>query len=186
MNLQAQLDAGTESRILQVTEAERLRTDPLHVSPKQWLGAIPGDVLKEDLAVGADRVEGVLLPLDEFFDRNLFDMAKPRKKVDQLPIGVDPVALVNRLDDAYPNPFNPSTTIRYSIKNRGQVTLTIYNAAGQLVRTLVNEVQTPRTSGFDVVWDGTSNAGQAVSSGVYFYKLSAIGFVQTKKMVLLK
>jgi len=103
-----------------------------------------------------------------------------------IPIGVDPVAFANRLDDAYPNPFNPSTTIRYSIKDRGQVTLNIYNAAGQLVRTLVNDVQTPRAEGFDVAWDGTNNAGQSVSSGVYFYKLTAKGFVQTKKMVLLK
>jgi hypothetical protein len=102
------------------------------------------------------------------------------------PIGVDPVAYANRLDNAYPNPFNPSTTIRYSIKDRGHVSLTVYNAAGQLVRTLVNDVQTPRTEGFTIKWDGTNNAGQAVSSGVYFYKLASKGFVQTKKMVLLK
>jgi hypothetical protein len=102
------------------------------------------------------------------------------------PIGIDPVAYANRLDHAYPNPFNPSTTIRYSIKDHGHVSLTVYNAAGQLVRTLVNDVQTPRTDGFSVEWDGTNNAGQAVSSGVYFYKLTAAGFVKTKKMVLLK
>ncbi len=48
-----------------------------------------------------------------------------------------------RLEDNYPNPFNPTTTIKYSIADRGQVTLKIYNAAGQLVRTLVNEEQAP-------------------------------------------
>ncbi|MEJ2721829.1 MAG: hypothetical protein P8181_11925, partial [bacterium] len=93
------------------------------------------------------------------------------------PVGFTPVVCANRLDDAYPNPFNPSTRIRYSIREP---------AAGQLVRTLVDGVQAPRVEGFSIEWDGTNNSGQGVSSGVYFYKLSAAGFVKTKKMVLLK
>jgi hypothetical protein len=97
-----------------------------------------------------------------------------------------PDVFSNRLDHNYPNPFNPTTTIRYSIKEQGNVTLKIYNAAGQLVRTLVSEMQTPRAEGFSVVWDGKSNAGSSVSSGVYFYKLTATNFSETKKMVLLK
>ncbi len=60
------------------------------------------------------------------------------------PTGIDPVAFANRLDDNYPNPFNPTTTIRYSIASAGHVSLKIYNAAGQLVRTLVDEDQAPR------------------------------------------
>jgi hypothetical protein len=91
----------------------------------------------------------------------------------------------NSLDDAYPNPFNPTTTIKYTIKERAHVSLKVYNAAGQLVRTLVDEVQSP-----DQVqplrWDGANNAGQTVSSGVYFYKMVTKNFSQTKKMVLLK
>jgi hypothetical protein len=102
------------------------------------------------------------------------------------PIGIDPVAFANNLEDNYPNPFNPTTTIKYSIEDRGQVTLKIYNAAGQLVRTLVNEEQAPRAEGFAVPWDGTSNKGEPVASGVYFYQLTAKNFEQTKKMVVLK
>ncbi|UCH85236.1 MAG: T9SS type A sorting domain-containing protein, partial [Candidatus Latescibacterota bacterium] len=102
------------------------------------------------------------------------------------PIGIDPIVFENRLDDAYPNPFNPATTIRYSIMVRGHVSLRVYNVAGQLVRTLVDEVQVPVESGFASEWHGLNNVGQPVSSGVYFYKLTTSGFTQTKKMVLLK
>jgi hypothetical protein len=102
------------------------------------------------------------------------------------PIGINPVAVSNSLDNAYPNPFNPTTTIKYSIASSGHVSLKIYNAAGQLVRTLVDEEQAPRAEGFAVTWDGTSNHGQPVASGVYFYKLLTEGFSQTKKMALLK
>lgn len=103
-----------------------------------------------------------------------------------VPVGIDPIRYANILKPNYPNPFNPTTTIGYEIKDQGHVSLKIYNAAGRLVRTLVNEVQTPQPGGFSVTWDGTNNAGQGVSSGVYFYKLAAKGFTQTKKMVLLK
>jgi hypothetical protein len=102
------------------------------------------------------------------------------------PTGIDPVAFANRLEDNYPNPFNPTTTVRYSIAERGRVTLKIYNASGQLVRSLVDEEQTPRAEGFVAVWDGTDNRGQRVASGVYFYRLTANEYSSTKKMVLIK
>jgi hypothetical protein len=102
------------------------------------------------------------------------------------PIGIDPVAYANSLENAYPNPFNPTTTIKYSIAERGHVSLKIYNAAGQLVRTLVNEVQSPQAAAFSKTWNGLNDRGQPVSSGVYFYKLTTDDFAQTKKMVLLK
>ncbi|MEE9271359.1 MAG: T9SS type A sorting domain-containing protein [Candidatus Krumholzibacteria bacterium] len=104
------------------------------------------------------------------------------------PVGFDgeTAPLANFLAANYPNPFNPTTTIRYSIKERAHVSLRIYNAAGQLVRTLVHGVRTPNPDGLEATWDGRSNAGQSVSSGVYFYKMVTKGFSQTKKMVLLK
>jgi hypothetical protein len=103
------------------------------------------------------------------------------------PIGIkDGPKLVNRLDNNYPNPFNPTTTITYSIKDQGHVSLKVYNAAGQLVRTLVDEMKTPQEAGFTVTWNGLNNAGSQVASGVYFYKLTTGNFTQTKKMVLLK
>jgi hypothetical protein len=103
------------------------------------------------------------------------------------PIGIkDQPKFVNRLDHNYPNPFNPTTTITYAIKTRGPVALTVYNVVGQRVRTLVSEVQAPRAEGFTVDWDGRTDAGAPVASGVYFYKLTTKEFSATKKMVLLK
>jgi flagellar hook assembly protein FlgD len=105
--------------------------------------------------------------------------------VDQ-PVGTDPVSLTkNQLDQNIPNPFNPTTTIKYEVKESGLVRLRIYNVAGQLVKTLVNG---NRNSGqlYEASWNGLNNSGQPVSSGVYFYKLVATNFTQTKKMVLVK
>ena len=65
------------------------------------------------------------------------------------------------------------------------MTLRVYNIAGQLVKTLVDEVQNP--SGIrSVEWDGHNNQGQPVASGVYLYRLVTKNFIKTKKMVLLK
>jgi hypothetical protein len=102
------------------------------------------------------------------------------------PIGIDLIAFENRLDNACPNPFNPTTTIKFSIADAGRVTLKIYNAAGQLIRTLVDEEKAPVQGGFSVDWNGLNDYGKSVASGVYFYRLTAKDFSQTKKMVLLK
>jgi hypothetical protein len=84
----------------------------------------------------------------------------------------------------FPNPFNPSTTIKYDLKEAGKVSLKIYNVLGQEVRTLVSGAH---TAGFkSVVWDGRNNAGQAVSSGIYVYRLETSGFVKSRKMMLIK
>ncbi|HKW12846.1 MAG TPA: T9SS type A sorting domain-containing protein [Candidatus Krumholzibacteria bacterium] len=98
-------------------------------------------------------------------------------------IGAGP-ALKNSLSQNYPNPFNPQTSIAFTIKDRGAVSLKVYNVNGELVRTLAND---SRAAGsYTLVWDGHNDAGQPVSSGVYFYKLVTNNFSQTKKMVLLK
>lgn len=79
----------------------------------------------------------------------------------------------------YPNPFNPSTVIRYQIKNTGIVKISVLNMLGREIETLVNEKQLPGTYG--VSWDGTD-----YPSGVYFYKISAGYYSETKKMILMK
>jgi hypothetical protein len=89
------------------------------------------------------------------------------------------------LSQNYPNPFNPTTTIDFTVKELAPVSVKIYNVSGQLVKTLVNDRFEPGVT-HQVSWDGRNDAGQAVSSGVYFYKLVTKNFTQTKKMVLLK
>ncbi len=84
-----------------------------------------------------------------------------------------------------PNPFNPQTTIHYEIPDAGaHVNISIYDVAGRLVRELVDEHRA--TGRWSVQWNGDDDRGQRVASGVYFYRMRAGVFVDTKKMVLLK
>jgi hypothetical protein len=88
------------------------------------------------------------------------------------------------LSQNYPNPFNPTTNIRYQLPQTVNVTLVIYNMLGQEVRKLVNGEQ---PAGYHtVVWDGRDKAGRPVPSGVYYYRLQAGSFTETKKMVVAK
>ena len=83
------------------------------------------------------------------------------------------------LDQNFPNPFNPATTIRYSIPETGLVTIKIYNAIGREMDVLQNEIKQP--GDYEIRYDGSR-----LPSGVYFYQLKAGAFVETKKMILLK
>jgi hypothetical protein len=83
-----------------------------------------------------------------------------------------------------PNPFNPSTDIRFALPKAGKVTLSIYNVLGQHVTTLVDDYM---NAGYQTVnWDGTDRHGGVAASGVYFYRLKTDAFTDTKKMLLLK
>ncbi|HKW13682.1 MAG TPA: FlgD immunoglobulin-like domain containing protein, partial [Candidatus Krumholzibacteria bacterium] len=90
----------------------------------------------------------------------------------------------NRLEQNFPNPFNPQTTIAFSIQKASNVHLSIYDVTGSRVRDLVDEKRVP--GAYRVVWDGLNQKGNSVASGVYFYKLTAGEFTSAKKMVLLK
>ncbi len=84
----------------------------------------------------------------------------------------------------YPNPFNPTTTIRYTVPKDGNVRLCIYNTRGQLITTLVNEQK--NLGIHSVVWNGNDNNGNKVSSGIYFTRIIADGKTLTSKMLMLK
>ena len=84
----------------------------------------------------------------------------------------------------HPNPFNPSTTISFSLRERGAVSLAVYDVAGRLVRVLIDGVK--EAGSHDVAWNGKDSAGRGVASGVYFYRLEAGEFIETRKMVLLR
>jgi hypothetical protein len=85
----------------------------------------------------------------------------------------------------FPNPFNPETTIKYNIAEGGNVSLRIYNVVGQVVSTLVAEQQS--AGRYTVRWNGTDDRGVSVSSGIYFYQITAGGdFGDVKKLMLLK
>jgi hypothetical protein len=84
----------------------------------------------------------------------------------------------------YPNPFNPSTNIKYALPVASNVKVEIFNMLGQLVNTLVNQHQQAGT--YNTVWNGNDLNGNQVSTGVYVYKLTTDNFVSAKKMILVK
>ncbi len=88
------------------------------------------------------------------------------------------------LNQNFPNPFNPSTKIVYSIKEQGLVQLKIYDVKGELIKTLVNEIIDAGTH--EALWDGTNDKGVRQATGVYFYELTNNSLRSTKKMVLLR
>lgn len=92
--------------------------------------------------------------------------------------------LVTRLEGNYPNPFNPETAIRFSIKDSGRVRISIFNMKGQLVRNLVNE-NLPAGQ-HSLIWNGKDNSGSGVASGLYLYRMETPSYSKTLKMMLLK
>ncbi len=100
-----------------------------------------------------------------------------------------PTVTETKLMQNFPNPFNPETWMPYQLREASDVTIRIYSAAGQLVRTLAlgykpAGLYTTRQN--TAYWDGRDETGQPVSSGVYFYRLDAAGLTQTKKMIVRK
>ena len=93
-------------------------------------------------------------------------------------------AITFALEQNQPNPFKPATTIRYAIPTASDVTLAIYNVAGQMIRKL--ESGRREAGRYTVGWDGRDAAGARVSAGVYFYRLESAGETLTKKMTVLK
>jgi hypothetical protein len=91
---------------------------------------------------------------------------------------------VTALRSAYPNPFNPSTTIPFSVVSQDHVSLRIYDAQGKLVRELENDVVP--AGQHEVVWDGKDNAGNQMATGVYFVRFVAGSYEMTRKVVMLK
>lgn len=89
------------------------------------------------------------------------------------------------LHENYPNPFNPSTAIGYTIPSETNVTVRVYDITGRVVRTLVHgQSHTPGV--YEVIWDGTGDGGHALASGTYFYSLEYLGRRNVKAMILLK
>ncbi|HKW15587.1 MAG TPA: T9SS type A sorting domain-containing protein, partial [Candidatus Krumholzibacteria bacterium] len=102
-----------------------------------------------------------------------------------LPTGVGDAPMRGALAiSAYPNPFNPQTTIRYTVPSTGRVVVAVYDARGARVATLVDAARA--AGSYTQAWDGRDDAGRAVSSGVYFARISHASGSKSEKIVLLK
>ncbi len=94
------------------------------------------------------------------------------------------IPLVTALKGNYPNPFNPTTEIQFSIKQAGPVKIEIYNILGQRVRTLINGNMP--AGNHNVTWNGIDDKNRSVASGIYFYRMQSGKYTNTKKMVMMK
>jgi len=94
------------------------------------------------------------------------------------------IPIKDELFQNFPNPFNPSTTIRYILCANSDVKLKIYDLSGKEIRTLVNNVQA--AGKYSVVWDGKDGSGLTVSSGIYLYKIQMEGYLKSFKMLFIK
>jgi DNA-binding beta-propeller fold protein YncE len=84
----------------------------------------------------------------------------------------------------YPNPFNPSTNFSYSVPNKANVRIAVYDIFGREIKTLLNESKDTGT--YNITWDSRDNDNRQVATGIYFYKVQARGFQKTMKMMLMK
>jgi hypothetical protein len=94
-----------------------------------------------------------------------------------------PLPTAYRLHPSYPNPFSPSVTIRYDLPVASQVTLQVYDVTGRLVRVLADGAAMPAGQ-HQISWDSEDSAGRSVPSGVYFYRLEADSYTETRQMML--
>ncbi len=97
---------------------------------------------------------------------------------------VSDLSAITQLAGNYPNPFNPETRIKYSLKASQNVSIIIYNIKGQKVRTLIDQVQ--ESGNHSVIWNGRDDKNKTVTSGIYFYKMKSGKYSSSKKMILLK
>jgi hypothetical protein len=198
-------DAGTMTLPMKVTGASNIYS----VQFKANIGALKVSDLKanvpKDWMISWNAADGKLMvaaagvsPIDDGTIATIcFQVEK-----DQKPEKIEAEALLNEsttqalsaqvaalptqfaLENNYPNPFNPTTTIMYQLPEDVRVSVTIYNIQGQVVRTLVNEDQ--KAGYYTIQWDGRSEAGTTVATGIYIYRINAGTFVTAKKMVMMK
>ncbi|MCY3683296.1 MAG: T9SS type A sorting domain-containing protein [Gemmatimonadetes bacterium] len=146
-----------------------------------------------EVSGGGDIVRLVFRVLRDFEDNARFEIAEglvfdPQQLANPLAGGVLDIQTTPTefaLLQNFPNPFNPDTTIGYELAESADVTLQIYNVVGQVVRTLI-AAESQSIGRYQVRWDGMDDRGMPVSSGIYFYQISAGKFQDVRKLMLLK
>ena len=165
-----------------------------HIVGDGQVEVVNGMVNGSAVSGGGDIVRFVFRVLREFEDNARFEIAdglvfdpsqlsNPAVVAGVLELQSTPREFA--LHQNFPNPFNPDTTIKYDLAESADVTLQIYNVLGQVVRTLVaSEAQ--NAGRYQIRWSGMDDRGVSVSSGIYFYRISAGEFQNVRKLMLLK
>jgi hypothetical protein len=169
-----------------------LDQDPIvkNADLRSWVGSSLGDIMPVDTAwvvfalVAGDNIDEI--------KSNTQDAFTKAKRVGwtDITVGIDDENDLSDIPSEYllrqnhPNPFNPITTIKYSLPRTSKVILKVYDLLGKEIKTLVNQTQSVGKK--SVVWDGTDNSGYQVSSGIYIYRLETGSKTFSKKMMFLK
>ncbi len=183
--------APADEDLLKSTGGETLSH---HVVTDGQIAVVTGMYNGTAVSGGGDIVRFVFRVLREFEDNARFEIAdglvfdpsqlqNPAVVAGVLELQSTPREFA--LHQNFPNPFNPDTTIKYDLAESADVTLQIYNVLGQVVRTLVaSEAQ--NAGRYQIRWNGMDDRGVSVSSGIYFYRISAGEFQNVRKLMLLK
>ncbi|MCF7903195.1 MAG: T9SS type A sorting domain-containing protein, partial [Candidatus Marinimicrobia bacterium] len=161
------------------TQIEHLWHSPTIDSGYTWsgdLGDFDGDGLLEAAIVYAKQGGGVYGYWQIYESPDILTTIAPE------PHAIEPDGF--SVGNPYPNPFNPNTTIRYTIPNNSPVTVTIYDQLGRQVNTLINENQA--IGAHQIQWNGTDQSGRQLASGIYFCRIQAGRSAQSVKLVLLR
>ena len=165
-----------------------------HIVADGQVEVVNGMVNGSAVSGGGDIVRFVFRVLREFEDNARFEIAdglvfdpsqlqNPAVVAGVLELQSTPREFA--LHQNFPNPFNPDTTIKYDLAESADVTLQIYNVLGQVVRTLVGS-EAQNAGRYQIRWSGMDDRGVSVSSGIYFYRISAGEFQNVRKLMLLK
>ena len=176
----------TENAYVSVTTEDGTLIGEMKVLEDGYLqtGAVYGDDVTTEEKDGAESGERLIFQYDEFVSEPIeiiFSDNMDLQKVDLTFRNIpDEFALLQNI----PNPFNPVTSIQYRLPEQTHVMLSVYDILGRKVRTLVNELRESGT--YYVMWNGTTDSGESVGSGVYIYELSTPRFTSARKMLIIK
>ncbi|MEW5922474.1 MAG: S8 family serine peptidase [Candidatus Zixiibacteriota bacterium] len=140
-----------------------------------------------NLAPGASREISFAIVMGESLDELNAYAVRAKEKYNIMTDIIDQTRILPKnftLHQNYPNPFNPTTVINFDIDRATDMELSVFNTLGQKVATLFEGHAA--AGSYQVVWDGTNKSGQMVASGIYFYKLTAAEYSETRKMLLVK
>ena len=140
--------------------------------------AVPGDTLE----IVVNDSDGRLLGPPTSYVLTEADIARRYANFDAVTTGLTPS--ITTLYQNFPNPFNPSTHVRYQLAQSGKVDLKVFNVAGQLVKIIVSDKQ--NAGYYQIAWRGDNNRGKQVASGVYFCRLETPGYTKSMKMIVVR
>ena len=134
----------------------------------------------ETLRISIELDNGQILENEVALTYAPFDQASNMSQVSAAPA----IPVEFKLNNNYPNPFNPQTTVPYEIPKASHVKMTVYNAMGQEIKSLVDAYQ--NAGYYEVIWDARDNLNNLVSSGMYVIRMQAGSYIRNQKITLMK